>query len=139
MGLNDTYDNIRNQILVMDPFPSLNKAYSMVLRVERQRSVNMQTGDTTEGVTLHTRWNDNKAGNIQRGNMQNVTKGNFRGKGMIDKRLQTCSYCGKTGHTNKSCFKLHGAPDWYKDLKDHRQREIGSAKGYNIVTGEAGK
>ncbi|KAL0322061.1 UNVERIFIED_CONTAM: hypothetical protein Scaly_2502500 [Sesamum calycinum] len=70
--------------------------------------------------------------------MQNVTKGNFRGKGMIDKRLQTCSYCGKTGHTNKSCFKLHGTPDWYKDLKDHRQREIVSARGYNIVTGEAG-
>ncbi|KAL0383079.1 UNVERIFIED_CONTAM: hypothetical protein Scaly_0595200 [Sesamum calycinum] len=43
MGLDDSYDNIRNQILVMDPFPSVNKAYSMVLRVERQRMVHTQT------------------------------------------------------------------------------------------------
>ncbi|KAK4411628.1 Retrovirus-related Pol polyprotein from transposon RE1 [Sesamum angolense] len=39
MGLDDSFDGIRNQILVMDPFPSINKAYSMVLRVERQRMV----------------------------------------------------------------------------------------------------
>lgn len=35
MGLNDTFDNIRNQVLVMDPLPSVNKAYSMLLRVEK--------------------------------------------------------------------------------------------------------
>ncbi|KAL0334046.1 UNVERIFIED_CONTAM: hypothetical protein Sangu_1560800 [Sesamum angustifolium] len=52
MGLDDSYDNIRNQILVMDPFPSVNKAYSMVLRVERQRMVNTQTGDSAENVAL---------------------------------------------------------------------------------------
>ncbi|XP_031260066.1 uncharacterized protein LOC116118244 [Pistacia vera] len=37
MGLNENFDHIRNQILVMDPLPSVNKAYSMVLRVEKQR------------------------------------------------------------------------------------------------------
>lgn len=30
IGLNDVYDSVRNQILVMDPLPSVNKAYSMV-------------------------------------------------------------------------------------------------------------
>ncbi|KAL0401324.1 UNVERIFIED_CONTAM: hypothetical protein Slati_4162300 [Sesamum latifolium] len=37
MGLSEPYDSIRSQILVLDPLPSVNKAYSMVLRVERQR------------------------------------------------------------------------------------------------------
>lgn len=35
MGLNDEFDNVRNQILVMDPLPSVNKAYSLILRVEK--------------------------------------------------------------------------------------------------------
>ena len=41
MGLNDSFDHIRNQIMLMDPLPSVNKAYSMVLRVEKQRQVQM--------------------------------------------------------------------------------------------------
>lgn len=32
IGLNDVYDSVRNQILVMDHLPSVNKAYSMVLK-----------------------------------------------------------------------------------------------------------
>lgn len=39
MGLNDSNDNIQNQILLMDPIPTVNKAYSMMLRVEKQREV----------------------------------------------------------------------------------------------------
>ncbi|KAL0456258.1 UNVERIFIED_CONTAM: Copia protein [Sesamum latifolium] len=73
MGLNDSYDGIRNQILIMDPFPSINRAYSMVLRVERQRLVNMQTNDSNEGVALHTKWNDNRAGAGQRGECSNAS------------------------------------------------------------------
>ncbi|KAL2253442.1 UNVERIFIED_CONTAM: hypothetical protein Sindi_0138900 [Sesamum indicum] len=34
MGLNDSFSAIRSQILVMDPLPSVDKAYSLVLRVE---------------------------------------------------------------------------------------------------------
>ncbi|KAL0418446.1 UNVERIFIED_CONTAM: Retrovirus-related Pol polyprotein from transposon RE1 [Sesamum radiatum] len=138
MGLDDSYDNIRNQILVMDPFPSVNKAYSMVLRVERQRTVNMHAGDVGEGVALHTRWNDHKGGNAPRGNIQNIAKGGYRGKGVIDKKSQTCSHCGRIGHTKESCFKLHGVPDWYKQLKDQKVKETGSARGFNVITADAG-
>ncbi|KAL0451877.1 UNVERIFIED_CONTAM: hypothetical protein Slati_1165800 [Sesamum latifolium] len=48
MGLSEPYDNIRSQILVLDPLPSVNKAYSMILRVERQRRVNMEYADVNE-------------------------------------------------------------------------------------------
>jgi len=30
MGLNDGYDQVKNQILLLDPFPLVSKAYSMV-------------------------------------------------------------------------------------------------------------
>lgn len=39
MGLSDTYDHVRNQILVMHPLPSIKKAYFMILYVEKQREI----------------------------------------------------------------------------------------------------
>lgn len=39
MGLNESYDHVRNQIPFMDPLPSINKAYSMILRVEKQQEI----------------------------------------------------------------------------------------------------
>ncbi|KAL0301407.1 UNVERIFIED_CONTAM: hypothetical protein Sradi_6417500 [Sesamum radiatum] len=138
MGLDDSYDNIRNQILVMDPFPSVNKAYSMVLRVERQRMVNKQTGDSAENVALQTKWLDNRGNNGSRNGSQNLNKGGFRGKIMTDKRSQVCGNCGRTGHTKDTCFKLHGVPDWYRELKDQKRREGGLARGFNVISGEGG-
>ncbi|XP_012065914.1 uncharacterized protein LOC105629006 [Jatropha curcas] len=39
MGLHDGYDQVRNQLLLLDPFPTINKANSMILQVESQRLV----------------------------------------------------------------------------------------------------
>ncbi|GAA0184882.1 hypothetical protein LIER_32170 [Lithospermum erythrorhizon] len=36
MGLNDEYDAIRNQILLMDPLPTLSRSFVMVTNVEKQ-------------------------------------------------------------------------------------------------------
>ena len=37
MGLNDTYATVRDQILLMDPIPSLSKVFSLLLQDEKQR------------------------------------------------------------------------------------------------------
>lgn len=37
MGLNEVFDTIRNQILIKEPLPNVNKAYSMLQNVEFQR------------------------------------------------------------------------------------------------------
>ncbi|GKV29747.1 hypothetical protein SLEP1_g38646 [Rubroshorea leprosula] len=39
MGLNESYSNLRSQILVMSPLPTVTKALSLVLQDERQRSI----------------------------------------------------------------------------------------------------
>ncbi|XP_019262962.1 PREDICTED: uncharacterized protein LOC109240743 [Nicotiana attenuata] len=39
MGLNKTYEQARGQILMMDPIPSVNKAYSMLIERESQRTM----------------------------------------------------------------------------------------------------
>lgn len=39
----DQFETIRSNILAIEPFPNLNKVYSMVLREERQHSINKET------------------------------------------------------------------------------------------------
>ncbi|XP_065879703.1 uncharacterized protein [Euphorbia lathyris] len=36
-GLNPEFDHVRDQILLMDPLPPVNRAYSMLIRIEKQR------------------------------------------------------------------------------------------------------
>ncbi|XP_060965091.1 uncharacterized protein LOC133034088 [Cannabis sativa] len=37
--LNDSYSNVRSQILMRDPLPSVNKAYALMIQEERQRGL----------------------------------------------------------------------------------------------------
>lgn len=39
MGLSDSFSNTRGQILLMDPLPSINRAFSLVSQEEHQRSL----------------------------------------------------------------------------------------------------
>ncbi|KAJ8763880.1 hypothetical protein K2173_003662 [Erythroxylum novogranatense] len=60
MGLNESYDHVRNQILVMEPLPSVNKAYSMVLRIEKQREVQMVFSEGIEHNAMLVNTSSNK-------------------------------------------------------------------------------
>ncbi|XP_019053042.1 PREDICTED: uncharacterized protein LOC104595553 isoform X2 [Nelumbo nucifera] len=125
MGLNDTYDNIRNQILVMDPLPSINKAYSMVLRVEKQREVHGSYNDNIESNALLA-----KTKFYKKEGMESVKKEEGSGRGnskRVDKANKHCSHYNMNGHVKETCFKLHGYPDWHKDLKG------GKGSGRNVA------
>ncbi|KAL0403960.1 UNVERIFIED_CONTAM: hypothetical protein Sradi_2036800 [Sesamum radiatum] len=72
MGLSETFDHMRDQLLVMDPVPSVNKAYSMILRVEKQREVHMEGSDTIDNVVMHVKTREKrdhlpKGGNQRKG------------------------------------------------------------------------
>ncbi|KAK4389889.1 Retrovirus-related Pol polyprotein from transposon RE2 [Sesamum angolense] len=109
MGLSEEFDNVRQQILVMEPMPSINKAYSMVASVEKQRMVHLVS---SENVALHTR-----------GEEKREFKGIARKKPFEARRNQYCDHCERTGHTRETCFKLHGTPDWYKELNEQRKKQ----------------
>ncbi|EEF48415.1 conserved hypothetical protein [Ricinus communis] len=96
MGLNDCYDHTRNQILVMDPFPTVNRAYFMLLSVEKQREI-------------HNNYNKD-----------NMSK---RGAKKKDKENKFCDHCRTKGHERDTCFKIHGVPDWYKELREQQKKE----------------
>uniref|UniRef100_A0A2N9IX21 Reverse transcriptase Ty1/copia-type domain-containing protein n=1 Tax=Fagus sylvatica TaxID=28930 RepID=A0A2N9IX21_FAGSY len=56
MGLNDSFANVRAQILMMEPLPAINKAFSLVVQEERQRSIGVTAlGNSGDSMALYTR------------------------------------------------------------------------------------
>ncbi|KAL0347918.1 UNVERIFIED_CONTAM: hypothetical protein Sangu_1019600 [Sesamum angustifolium] len=78
MGLSDAYDHVRNEVLLMDPLPTAAKAYSMFLRVEKQREIQSGIlGLDGEGVMAA------QSGDLGR---QMPNKGPAKSRGFVDKR-----------------------------------------------------
>jgi len=55
MGLNETYSQVRGKILLMDPLPSINRVYSLLIQDESQRSIGHSIGTYIESTTLATK------------------------------------------------------------------------------------
>ena len=91
MGVNDAFSQVRTQILLMDPLPSVNKAYSLFIQEEMQRSVTNSV--RVESTVLATKSSCNNP---------------------KWKERPLCTHCGKLGHTMNKCYKLHGFPPGYK-------------------------
>ncbi|CAA0840080.1 Unknown protein, partial [Striga hermonthica] len=111
-------------ILLFDPLPSINKAYSMVLSAERQRSVT-NSFDNIEKMAMTAKYEGYGRGQVGQNRSFGGRGGNWQsGRGRGGTRLSKeerakllCDKCGMYGHTIATCFKIHGVPEWYKDLK----------------------
>ncbi|KAL1067135.1 hypothetical protein V6Z11_D12G108900 [Gossypium hirsutum] len=108
MGLNETYNAVRSQILLMDPLPTVNNAYSMLMQEESQRKHN----SSNIGVD-----------SIPFSSVQMVQKKRFFG---------TCDHCKIKGHKRENCYRLVGYPADFKFTK--RKANTGSDSVVNNVT-----
>ncbi|KAL0297760.1 UNVERIFIED_CONTAM: hypothetical protein Sradi_6828100 [Sesamum radiatum] len=129
MGLNDSFDAIRSQILVMDPLPSVDKAYSLVLRVESQRQSSINIQDVNNNAAMTVRGTDFKR--------ETGGKAFQQKKQYTDKKNLYCTHCTRSGHSKESCFKLHGYPEWFKDLSDKRKRYGSDARALNAFISDS--
>ncbi|XP_075112712.1 uncharacterized protein LOC142182342 [Nicotiana tabacum] len=114
MGLNETYEQAREQIMMMDPLPTMNKAYSMLMERESQRSMAnaVVPAENDEMTTLLT---------TKRLNNQKPRK-NYN---------LLCDYNKMKGHGREGCYKLIGYPDDFKFKK-----KFGSNTAHNAMTWE---
>jgi hypothetical protein len=102
MGLNESYSQVRGQILLIDPLPSINKVFSLVIQEERQRMISSSSLSFNQNTTAlftktvsPTRFAGNKSFHIR-------------------KDRPICSHCGISGHTVEKCYRIHGFPPGYK-------------------------
>lgn len=52
MGLNDSFSQVRTQVLLMDPLPSIRKVYSLLIQKEMQRSITNSFGVKVDSIAL---------------------------------------------------------------------------------------
>ena len=96
MGLNENYETLRSQILTYDPFPSMNKIYSLVLQEESHKNLGHEGLSSSQGdvVAMYANSKNNS------GSYSSWNKGNGK------KERPFCTHCNMSGHTVEKCYKL---------------------------------
>ena len=104
MGVNDSFSQVRTQVLLMNPIPSLSKVYSLLIQEETQKSIPNASVVKVDSIVLAAKMSTDY-----------VTHGsNLVNSGGKGKDRPICTHCGKTGHTVDKCYKLHGFPPGFK-------------------------
>ncbi|KAG7585392.1 Retrotransposon gag domain [Arabidopsis thaliana x Arabidopsis arenosa] len=110
MGLNDSFNNIRGQILNMKPRPGLNEIYNILDQDESQRIVGYTRPVSTPSA--------------------------FQAQAILTEQIPIlmahgntkkpkCSHCSRIGHTVDKCYKVHGYPPGHPRAK--KNNYVGSA------------
>ncbi|XP_031478747.1 uncharacterized protein LOC116249687 isoform X1 [Nymphaea colorata] len=107
MGLNDSYNAVRGQILLLDPLPNVNKVYAMVLQEEKQREARFSGSANGGTAALAVKQSERfKSHDANYG-------GFYRTKGGRQIR-PVCSHCRGIRHIKEKCFKLIGYPPGHR-------------------------
>ncbi|CAN6695679.1 unnamed protein product [Malus baccata var. baccata] len=95
IGLDDSYAAVRGQILLVKPLPS----------VLKQRGITAVPQPSLEGAAMA----------IQGG------RGNQQSRGSQGNRKPLhCDYCDTYHHTKKTCYQLHGYPEYHRLHKKNK-------------------
>ncbi|XP_028802468.1 uncharacterized protein LOC114757562 [Neltuma alba] len=89
-GLNEQFSSVKSQIMLIDPLPSLNRVFSLVLQQERELQI------VPDSKILMA-----KAPRPTSSASKQVTN-------------KQCTYCGKPRHTKDTCYHKHGFPPGFK-------------------------
>ncbi|XP_043687754.1 uncharacterized mitochondrial protein AtMg00810-like [Telopea speciosissima] len=88
-GLNDTYTVDRSQLLLMEPLRTINKAYSLLLQEECQRSIIDARSIVPDFAAM-------AATHLPTDTTRSTPS---------SKPFYHCNHCGKDGHSESRCFK----------------------------------
>lgn len=96
MGLNDSYDHIRSQIIMKKTLPSLSEVYNILDQDDSQRSARIQPHSGIAPSAFQ------------------ASSGPPNGNAMTHRPRPVCSHCGGLGHVVDRCYKRHGYPPGLK-------------------------
>ncbi|GAB4848580.1 hypothetical protein Ancab_040146 [Ancistrocladus abbreviatus] len=115
MGLNKDYTTVRGNLLLMNPLPNINQAYSLLLEEERQRGIHPSAVISNESSALAATHSQKKFQYRQDSNQGTGMNSNTKRSNL------QCAHCKMTGHTMEKCYKLHGYPPGHKLYKGKNQ------------------
>ncbi|XP_058212843.1 uncharacterized protein LOC131324747 isoform X2 [Rhododendron vialii] len=120
-GLDSSYSNLRSQLLLLEPLPSVQKIYSLIQQEEKQRELHHAPAMVPEAAALIV-----------------ANRSNSAPKGPNDLQYRSrrphCNYCDQDGHIEAKCYKKHGYPLNAKK-KGSQTRAIGSFVPANESSG----
>ena len=119
MGLNESFLQVRGQILLMQPLTPMNKVFFMIQQDEKQREPGILPLSTVESTALISRSNNafipnnaflsnNSIASNPNAFLSRMENGKQFQYGRKDN--PTCSHCGYKGHRAEKYYKLHGYP-----------------------------
>lgn len=127
-GLNDEYSHVRSQIMLMDPFPPVTKAFALVTQQERQfhiPTISDVDGDL-KSITDNVASVNNVYSNRGRGGYNNRGRGRSNGGGRGQNQNRYCTNCKRSNHTIDTCYLLHGYPPGYQN-RSNKGAQSGSS------------
>lgn len=104
MGLNESFSQIRAQVLMIEPLPSLSKVFSLVVQEERQRTISMNQFSISVSDSLVP----------QDSSLNTIVPQGFSAKQDRQDRY-FCTHCKMRGHSKERCFKVIGYPSSFKN------------------------
>ncbi|XP_059305659.1 uncharacterized protein LOC132057192 [Lycium ferocissimum] len=124
IGLNETYIGVRRNLLIMQPFPSLDSAYNILLQDERRRQVTFTTQLSPNSASFHASLNKRPPISHSYPSKPYNPRVNFE----QDKSSLFCKYCKRTGHLMEKCYRLHGYPPDFKFTNSKGKKVAASAE-----------
>ncbi|KAL4558053.1 hypothetical protein LXL04_036249 [Taraxacum kok-saghyz] len=121
-GLDDSFSQVRSNILLREPLPNVKTAFAICSREESYKS-SSESSSKTPNSAFFGKTNDNKKRFSNNNNSNNNNKS-----------FLVCKNCGIKGHTIERCFKLIGYPKDHKGKNDNQSKSFSSNNSMSDTT-----
>ncbi|XP_047309484.1 uncharacterized protein LOC124912892 [Impatiens glandulifera] len=102
VGLNDSHAHVIDYILIMDPFPSIENAFKLLLiNVEARREATIKLAPTASFST-------SKTGGVEY---------------IYSFKNARCADCNMIGHFEGGCFSITGYPEWWNQMDQNEKNK----------------
>ncbi|WVZ18008.1 hypothetical protein V8G54_005330 [Vigna mungo] len=108
-GLNDNYAQVRSQIMMLDPMPSIVKTFSMILQHEHEFIGILPKPFVPDSLAFAALSTDPR--------FPSFTRPTSATSKTISRNNKFCEHCKKTNHTIENCYFRIGFPVGYKKSK----------------------
>ncbi|PIN22807.1 hypothetical protein CDL12_04473 [Handroanthus impetiginosus] len=128
-GLDDRLNKVQGDVLQLKPFPTVEQAYALVRREDLRQSIMLTKDDSVHGSVMISKGGQRSQLKpfLQMANR----KFNISSKSKPQTQEGGCSHCENMKHTRDICFKLHGYPNWWHELK--AKRNMSQAKLHSLT------